>query len=134
MFILGYFRKREGHFKLILDDESSLLINVYKLCDNKKEDASYHEYVDVLNEIEQMLHAINPSFVICGGDFNIDILRNTFHSLKPLSFVGDFNMSLAIESDIADVPHTFICNAIGATSNIGYLVVSDDIFCQAISI
>ncbi len=40
---------------LSLDDDSSLLIfNVYMLCDNKREDASYHEYVGVMNEIEQV--------------------------------------------------------------------------------
>ncbi len=68
--------------KLSLDDDSSLLIfNVYMLCDNTREDANYHEYVDIMNEIEQMIYASNPMYVICRSDFNTDILRNTPHSL-----------------------------------------------------
>ncbi len=62
-----------------------------------------------------------------------NILRNTSHSLKLLSFVVDFNMSCVIESGMADVPYTFICNATGSTSKIDHLVVSDTMFCKAIS-
>ncbi len=89
-----------------------------------------HEYVDIMNELEQLIYASNPPYVICGGDFNTDILRNTPHSLKLLSFMGDFNMSLAIESDMADVPYTFICNATGSTSKIDHLV--SFLLCQTI--
>ncbi len=49
-----------------------------------------------MDEIEQMVHTINPTYVSGGGDFNTDIMRNAPHSLKLLSFLGDFNMSLAI--------------------------------------
>ncbi len=50
--------------KCSLDDDSSLLIfNVYMHCDNKREDANYHEYVDIMNEIEQMIYASNPTYI-----------------------------------------------------------------------
>ncbi len=53
--------------KLSLDDDSSLLIfKVYMPCDNKREDTNYHEYVDIMNEIEQMIYTSNPTYVICG--------------------------------------------------------------------
>ncbi len=64
--------------------------------DNKREDVNYHDYIDVMDEIEQMVHTMNPTYVSGGGDFNTDIMRNAPHSLKLLSFLGDFNMSLAI--------------------------------------
>ncbi len=36
------------------------------LCDYKTEDANYHEYADIMNEIEQMIYASNPTYVTCG--------------------------------------------------------------------
>ncbi len=51
-------------------------------CYNKREGTHYHEYVDIMNEIEQMIYASNSMYVICVVDFNTDILRNTPHSLK----------------------------------------------------
>ncbi len=42
-------------------------------CDNKREDGNYHEYVDIMNEIEQMIYVSNPTYVFCEGDFNTDI-------------------------------------------------------------
>ncbi len=53
--------------KRSLDDDSFLLIfNLYMPCDNKNQDANYHDYVDIMNEIEEMIYASNPSYVICG--------------------------------------------------------------------
>ncbi len=137
---LSHFHNLFSHFptffnvvKLSVDDESSLLIfNVYMPCDNKGDDANYQDYVDVMREIEQMILATNSTYVLCGGDFNTDIMRNSLHSLK-LLFLGDFNMGFDIQSDITDVPNTFICNATGATSKIDHIVVSDNAFCKAIT-
>ncbi len=78
-----------------------------------------------------MIHAINPIYVICVGDYNTDIMRNMSHSLTLLSFVGDFNMIIAIEVDIVDVPYTCICNATAATSKIDHIGVLDNMFCKA---
>ncbi len=54
---------------------------------------------------------------------------NTPYSLTFYPFLVDFNMSLAIDSDMADIPYTFICNATGVNSKIDHLVVSYNMFC-----
>ncbi len=42
-------------------------------------------------------------------------------------------MNLAIECVMTGAPYTFICNATGAMSKIGHVVVSDNMFCKGIS-
>ena len=56
-----------------LSNNSTLMcLNVYMPCDGRAEDNTFLEYMEVLSEIEQLIHIHNPAHVIYGGDMNTD--------------------------------------------------------------
>ena len=75
-----------------------MCLNVYMPCDGWSEDDKFAEYMDVLGEIQQLIHTYNPAHVIhtynpahvihthnpahviYGGDMNTDLTRNTSHA------------------------------------------------------
>ncbi len=58
-----------------INDFKLLLLNAYIPCDKQIEDANFYEYVDVMNEVKQVIHAINTTCVIFGSDLNTDTSR-----------------------------------------------------------
>ncbi len=61
-------------------DQSILVINAYTQYDNRVEDANYYEYIDVINEIEQLLCRHKADHTILGGDLNTDFSRVSSHT------------------------------------------------------
>ena len=49
---------------------------------------------NVLNEIEQTVHKINPLHVIVGGDLNTDFSRSTYHSRVLREFIQAQDMTV----------------------------------------
>ena len=52
-----------------------MCLNVYVPCDGWSEDDKFAEYMDVLSEIQQLIHTYYPGHVIYGGDWNTDLTR-----------------------------------------------------------
>ena len=72
-------------------------------CDGRAEDNNFLEYMEVLSEIEQLIHIHNPAHVIYGGDMNTDMSRNTPHALAMRQVLSDFNYT-----PISEVPYTYV--------------------------
>ena len=103
------------------DANNILLFNVYMPCDTGIVDKVFN---NVLNEIEQTVHKINPLHVIVGGDFNTDFSRSrsTYHSRVLREFIQAQDMTVCIDLDIATVPYTFV--GPNSTSRIDHFLVS----------
>ena len=73
-----------------------------------QQDDTFAEYLDVLGEIQQLIHSYNPAHVIYGGDMNTDLARNT----PPAHVIhgGDMNTDLA-----RSTPHTHVIYGGGGT-------------------
>ncbi len=99
--------------KITINDFNLLLSNAYMPCDKRMEDANYFEYVDVINEVKQIIHATNPTCVIFGGDLNTDTSRTSPHTRELLQCVVDCCLTMCIDMNESKVPYTYIgpnCN------------------------
>ena len=65
-------------------------------CDGWLEDDKFAEDMEVLSEIQQLIHTYNPAHVIYGGDMNTDLTRNTPHAYALRNFISDFNLTVCI--------------------------------------
>ena len=111
-----------------VDDKCTILLfNTYMPCDTLREDDSYYQFVDVLNEIEQHIYKCNPSHVIFGGDLNTDLSRDSPQTRVLKMHMETFNMTACIDLQLADVPYTFICPATSNTSRIDHFMVTDNL-------
>ena len=115
-----------GHL-VIKDSSDILLLNAYMSCDNTCDDI----FNEVLDEVEQIIHSINPSHIIFGGDLNTDFSRNSHHSVILKQFIDSIGMSVGIDCVIADVPYTFIGNL--SSSRIDHFLISSGIVSSMIS-
>ena len=109
------------------DNCAILVINVYMPCDTQREDDSYYKFVEVMNEIEQLIHRYNPSHVILGGDLNTDLSRNSPQTQVLRQHIETFNLTVCIDLQKADVPYTFICPATSNTSRIDHFMVTNNL-------
>ena len=100
-----------------------MCLNTYMPCDGRHEDGNFVEYMEVLSEIEQLLHIHSPAHVIFGGDMNTDLNRSTPHTNAMVRFINDFNLVVCIDAPIADVAYTY-ASAMGASSRIDHFFVT----------
>ena len=85
-----------------------MCLNVYMPCDDWSEDDKCAEYMEVLSEIQQLIHTHNPAHVIYGGDMNTDLTRNTPRAYALRNFISDFNLTVCIDARDAQVPYTYV--------------------------
>ena len=78
-----------------------MCLNVYMPCDGWSEDDKFAEYMDVLGEIQQLIHTYYPGHVIYGVDMNADLNKNTH-------FISDFNLTVCIDAPDAQVPYIYV--------------------------
>ena len=64
--------------------------------------------MDVLGEIQQLIHSYNPAHVIYGGDMNADLARSTLHAHALRNFILDFNLTVCIDAPEAEVAYTYV--------------------------
>ncbi len=77
-----------------------------------------------MNKVKQIIHAINPTCVIFGGDLNTDTSRTSPHTRGLLQCVVDFCLTICIDLNESKVPYTYI----GPNSNmsqIDHFLISD---------
>ena len=103
-------------FKLTKSCEN-MCLNVYMSCDSWSADGTFAEYMDVLAEIQQLIHTYNPAHVIYGVDMNTDSTRNTPHAYALRNFMSDDNLTVCIDAPGAQVPYTYV-SPNGLTSRI----------------
>ena len=110
------------------NDCSFIMFNAYMPVDTYREDDSYYQFIDVINEVQQMIHKYNPSQVLLGGDLNSDLIRDSpqVNYLKN-HFISAFNMTACIDLEFANVPYTFICPVTSKTSRIDHFLVTNGI-------
>ncbi len=121
-----------GIMLLLSENCSLLLLNAYMPCDGQAEDDKYIEYMEVLSEVEEIIHMLNPSHFIFGGDLNTDLSRITPHSYALRSFIDDFNVVSCIDLPVARVPYTFISHT-GAKSRIDHFIMTNQLCHNIIS-
>ena len=76
-------------------------------CDNNCHDEVFS---DILDEVEQIIHRVNPSNIVFGGDLNTDFSRNSPHTVELKQFIEKLNLFIGIDGENANVPYTFIGN------------------------
>ena len=113
--------------KIKIDQISLLIFNVYMPCSNDRE--SLDEYSNILNEISSICLLNNTDFIIMGGDWNADLSRTDGKTVLFKEFIKNENLYNALESDIADVPYTFMSNdqfgnRVGSNSKIDHFLIS----------
>ncbi len=58
-----------------------LILNAYIPVDNYRHNDNFTIYMEVISEVEHIIHIIDPTHVIFGGDFNTDFIRSSPHTL-----------------------------------------------------
>lgn len=87
---------------------SILILNAYMPVDNNRVDENHTIYIEVLSEIHQIIHKLDPAHVVFGGDLNTDLIRNSPHTRALMEFIQEVDFTPCINVDIANVPYTYI--------------------------
>ena len=77
-----------------------MCLNAYMPCDGRSDDDNFAECVDVLVEIQQLIHSYNSVYVIYGVDMNTNLARSTPHAHDLRNFILDFNITVCIDAHI----------------------------------
>ncbi len=110
-----------------IGNNSLLVINYYAPYDNQMEDINYFEYVDAINEIEQLIYIHGADHTVIGGDLNTGFNRQSPHTDALKALVTEHDMGVCIEMGHANVAYTYICEHTGATSKINHIIVSNSL-------
>ena len=124
--IIACTSKRLCAVKVIMDDLSIMLLNVYMPTDPGNGNFEINEYKDVLQDISVIMLNSDTQFFILGGDWNSDITRNNVQSNTLLSFIEEESLSLCLHHTKSNVPYTFH-NAI-SKSTIDHFFVTNNIY------
>ena len=121
--------------KIILDNISILLINVYMPCsDNRK---SLDDYSAILQEISDICTNNETNLLIIGGDWNADPSRNDGRTKLFKDFISNEGLLNALDLDLADVPYTYDNfrqkNVAHVTSTIDHFLISPNLKDSVIS-
>ena len=96
--------------KLSCDHYKLLLINVYMPCVDS--DCNVNEFSDVLFNVESLLLNNIDCHYIIGGDFNVDLSRNSIHTTLLRSFSDIHNLIYASEFHGANVDFSYHFNMV----------------------
>ena len=66
-----------------------MCLNMYMPCDGMSEDDTFAEYMDVLGEIQQVIHSYSPEYIIYGEDMTTDLTRSTPQAHALRNFILD---------------------------------------------
>ena len=91
--------------KIYIEGLSLLLINVYMPCSNSKD--KLEEYISILQEITSITIKHVTDFLIIGGDWNADPVRNDGRTKLFKEFISNEKLINALDLDIADIPYTY---------------------------
>ena len=114
---------------IAFSDISLLLINVYMPSSDNKD--KLEEYADILHEISSTCLTSATQYIILGGDWNADPIRQDGRTKLFREFLSQENLHNALELDIANVPYTYFRpNGPGdlpSTSTIDHFILSPNL-------
>ena len=105
-------------------DIDVLIINCYKPCDSR----SYHvdnEFEECLDEMYMLVSSYQDKAII-GGDFNVDISRNTGHALLLQQFCFDLSLHFMWDHSKVNSSFTYESFDSNARSTIYHIICSTD--------
>ena len=115
--------------KIKIKNINILLINVYMPCSDEQD--ALDEYSKILQEISSISIKSDTQYLIMGGDWNADPIRNDGRTRLFMEFIKNENLYNASELSIANVPYTFMAtNQMGnipSTSKIDHFLVSPNL-------
>lgn len=106
--ILSVNSNRISAIKLSCDRYKLLCINVYMPCEDN--DRNVNEFSDVLFYVECLLQNNIDCHYIIGGDFNVDLSRNSIHTALLRSFSDNHDLMYASEFADANVDFSYHFN------------------------
>ena len=114
---------------IAFSDINLLLINVYMPSSDNKD--KLEEYADILHEISSICITSGTQYIIVGGDWNADPIRQDGRTKLFRDFLSQENLHNALELDIANVPYTYFRpNGPGdlpSTSTIDHFILSPNL-------
>lgn len=101
--------KRLCGVSVLLNPNCSILVlNAYMPVDTFRQDDNHVVFVEVLSEMEQVIHRHGCTYLIIGGDLNADLSRRSPNVTALKQFINKFNLSVGIDLNVSDVPYTYI--------------------------
>ena len=92
-------------------------------CDTYYDQMNMNEYNDVLDEISRLCVILDPSYIVCAGDFNTDLNRSSLHTRALSRFLHSEEICSLHEKS-----YTFESKANFARSIIDHIFVSQNFF------
>ena len=86
-------------------DFNLLLVNVYMPCE--LDEAARNDFCSVLSVVTSISQSFPDAMLIVGGDFNVDISRNTTHTSEFVRFCTDLNMMTVNQHPKSKVDFTY---------------------------
>lgn len=109
-----------------LSDGVLLLICVYMPCDDRRPNHNLLEYKHVLNDIDTICNMVDAKYVSIGGDFNTDLIRNSYQTHELVRFIDSASMCMCVNDPCSTVDYTYCSRGSGATSQIDHFVISEN--------
>ena len=104
-----------------------LIINCYMPCDNQSKNHVQEDFLNVCDEIEQLLVTFRDHSVIVGGDINIDTSRNNAHDMYYLELLNRSDLYHCWNLFVANCDYTYMDYANNVSSCIDHFAVSADV-------
>ena len=114
--------------KYMFGDEKILFLTVYMPCDSQSVHRVNDEYVNVIQEIENICENNNASRIIIGGDWNTSIDRNNAQTNCFKRFLDTSNFDICWNSMNASKSCTYENINLGHQSCIDHFIMSMNVF------
>ena len=113
--------------KLVLQQRTYLLFNVYMPCDVRK---NFSEYASILDETRNICQQLNVSNYVLGGDFNTSFSRHSSAFTNHIKHVmEEENMYCCLSHEKANINYTFVNPAdVNSRHVIDHFFVNHDLY------
>ncbi len=65
-----------------------MILTSYMPVDNNRYDDDFICYMEVMSEVEEMIHKLDLTHVLFGGDLNTDLIRLSPHAVALMIFIN----------------------------------------------
>jgi len=106
-----------------------LLCTVYMPCDTEYDNCNNDVYNEILLDMLKFANDDSIDFVMCGGDFNTDMIRTkSLHTNSLQAFMAREHFKLCDSHSCSSVDYTYESMANYVRSNIDHMIVSENMF------